>query len=81
MTESYLPDGISVCNDEILDIDDDMDFEFGFEKQKSLKLEQKHSTGEYKWFESHNPLKRDEPFPWMNTNEKKKNKHKHRKEE
>jgi hypothetical protein len=47
-----------------------------------LKLEKEHSTGEYKWFESHNPLKRDnEPFPWMKTNEKKKTKHKHRKEE
>lgn len=46
------------------------------------KMEKKNSNEEYKWFESHNPLKEKyEPFPWMNQNqsEKKKTKHKIRK--
>jgi hypothetical protein len=43
----------------------------------------KLSNEEYKWFESHNPLKQDnQPFPWMHQNEKKKSKlYKPRKQE
>lgn len=52
LTESMLPDGISVCNEE-LDLEQEMDFEFGFEKSAQVSEKKKKGPNEeYKWFES-----------------------------
>ena len=43
---------------------------------KKEKKQELQEGIEYKWFESHNPLKKERDlFPWMAQNEKRKSKH------